>query len=87
MDIHFQSNSSHFKLALGLTQYLSMFLGTLVLAVVADVSGRLKTLFACLVIAFIGGLSSAFAFNSQALFIVLRGVAGFATGRYGIKYE
>lgn len=68
------------RLVLGMTQYFSMLLGTLALALVADASGRLKTVFACLLIAFIGGLSSAFAFNNLAVFIVLRGIVGFATG-------
>ena len=81
--ILFQGQSDHLRLVLGMTQYCCMLLGTLLLALVADVAGRLKTLFACLFIAFIGGLSSAFVFNILPIFIVLRGIVGFATGNYG----
>ena len=63
-----------------MAQYFSMLLGTVVLGLVADAYGRLKTLFGCLFIVFVGGLISAFAFKSLAIFTVLRGVVGFATG-------
>ena len=76
----FQSTSGHLRLALGMAHYCSMLLGTIALTLVADAFGRLRTLFICLIIAFIGGLSSAFAFNSLIVFIVLRAIAGFATG-------
>ena len=55
-------------------------MGSLILCLVADAIGRLKTLFACLLIAFIGGLSSAFALDSLINFAILRGVVGFAAG-------
>ena len=55
-------------------------MGSIILCLVADAIGRLKTLFACLLIAFIGGLSSAFAFDSLINFAILRGVVGFAAG-------
>ena len=55
-------------------------MGSITLCLVADAIGRLKTLFACLLIAFIGGLSSAFAFDSLINFAILRGVVGFAAG-------
>ena len=55
-------------------------MGSLILCLVADAIGRLKTLFACLLIVFIGGLSSAFAFDSLINFAILRGVVGFAAG-------
>ncbi len=63
-----------------MAQYFSMLLGTLVLGLVADACGRLKTLFASLFIVFVAGLISAFAFKSLTIFTVLRGLVGFATG-------
>ena len=63
-----------------MAQYFSMLLGTLVLGHVADACGRLKTLFALLLVVFIAGLISAFAFKSLAIFTLLRGIVGFATG-------
>ena len=80
-----QTNLVNIRLVLGMTQYCSMLLGTIVLALAADASGRLKTLFVCLFIAFVGGLSSAFAFNNLTIFIILRGIVGFATGMSIIK--
>ena len=47
-----------------MANYTGMMMGSITLCLVADAIGRLKTLFACLLIAFIGGLSSAFAFDS-----------------------
>ncbi|XP_015763197.1 PREDICTED: solute carrier family 22 member 13-like [Acropora digitifera] len=63
-----------------MTQYLCVLLGTAVLGPIADAFGRVKSLSACLVITFIGGLSSAFAFNNITAFVLCRGIAGFATG-------
>ena len=63
-----------------MANYIGMMMGSLILCLVADAIGRLKTLFACLLIAFIGGLSSAFAFDSLINFAILRGVVGFAAG-------
>ncbi|XP_068722913.1 solute carrier family 22 member 13-like isoform X2 [Montipora capricornis] len=68
------------RLTFGITQYLSVLLGALVLATMADAFGRLKSLFASLVITFIGGLASAFAFNSMTAFTIFRGIAGFGIG-------
>ena len=65
---------------LEMANYTGMMMGSITLCLVADAIGRLKTLFACLLIAFIGGLSSAFAFNSLINFAILRGVVGFAAG-------
>ena len=63
-----------------MANYIGMMMGSLILCLVADAIGRLKTLFACLLIVFIGGLSSAFAFDSLINFAILRGVVGFAAG-------
>ena len=63
-----------------MANYIGMMMGSIILCLVADAIGRLKTLFACLLIAFIGGLSSAFAFDSLINFAILRGVVGFAGG-------
>ena len=63
-----------------MANYIGMMMGSIILCLVADAIGRLKTLFACLLIAFIGGLSSAFAFGSLVNFAILRGVVGFAAG-------
>ena len=63
-----------------MANYIGMMMGSIILCLVADAIGRLKTLFACLLIAFIGGLSSAFAFDSLINFVILRGVVGFAAG-------
>lgn len=63
-----------------MANYTGMMIGSITLCLVADAIGRLKTLFACLLIAFIGGLSSAFAFDSLINFAILRGVVGFAAG-------
>ena len=63
-----------------MSNYIGMMMGSIILCLVADAIGRLKTLFACLLIAFIGGLSSAFAFDSLINFAILRGVVGFAAG-------
>ena len=63
-----------------MANYTGMMIGSITLFLVADAIGRLKTLFACLLIAFIGGLSSAFAFDSLINFAILRGVVGFAAG-------
>ena len=46
----------------------------------ADTFGRLKALFASLVIVFLGGLTSAFTFQNWVVFNVLRGFAGFGIG-------
>ena len=63
-----------------MANYIGMMMGSIILCLVADAIGRLKTLFACLLIAFIGGLSSAFALDSLINFAILRGVVGFAAG-------
>lgn len=63
-----------------MTQYLCVLLGTAVLGPMADAFGRVKSLSACLVITFIGGLSSTFAFSDITAFVLCRGIAGFATG-------
>ena len=63
-----------------MANYIGMMMGSIILCLVADAIGRLKTLFACLLIAFIGGLSSSFAFDSLINFAILRGVVGFAAG-------
>ena len=76
----FQVNLSHFRFVYGMTQYLCVLLGTAVLGPIADAFGRVKSLSACLVITFIGGLSSAFAFDNITAFVLCRGIAGFATG-------
>ena len=76
----FQVNLSDFRLVYGMTQYVSVLLGTVVLGPLADAFGRVKSLLACLFIAFIGGLSSAFAFNDLTALALCRGIAGFATG-------
>ena len=63
-----------------MANYTGMMMGSITLCLVADAIGRLKTLFPCLLIAFIGGLYSAFAFGSLVNFAILRGVVGFAAG-------
>ena len=57
-----------------------MLLGTLILGLAADASGRLKTLLASVFVIFIAGIASSLAFHFLWIFIFLRGVIGFAAG-------
>ncbi|XP_027037262.1 organic cation transporter protein-like [Pocillopora damicornis] len=60
------------------THTVCMLLGTLILGLAADASGRLKTLLASVFVIFIAGIASSLAFHFLWIFIFLRGVIGFA---------
>ena len=62
------------------THTVCMLLGTLILGLAADASGRLKTLLASVFVIFIAGIASSLAFHFLWIFIFLRGVIGFAAG-------
>ena len=63
-----------------MTETVSMLLGTLLLGLMADAYGRLKTLLGSIFVVFIAGIASALAIRFIWIFLFLRGVVAFATG-------